>query len=76
MRKLISCFMMLSFLLTGISFYPNMVFAKDSNSGWEIKHKKYVVTNSGIVYLTYALVKRYRMGWTQTATNCIVKRLR
>ena len=39
MRKLISCFMMLSFLLTGISFYPNMVFAKDSNSGWEIKHK-------------------------------------
>ncbi|CDB24450.1 unknown [Clostridium sp. CAG:557] len=48
MRKLISCFMMLSFLLTGISFYPNMVFAKDSNSGWEIKHKKYVVTNSGV----------------------------
>ena len=48
MRKLISYFMMLSLLFTGVSFCPRTAFAKDSSSCWEMKQKKHVVTNSGV----------------------------
>ena len=48
MRKLISYFMMLSLLFTGVSFCPRTAFAKDSSSCWEIQHKKNVVTSSGV----------------------------
>lgn len=48
MKKLISYFIMLSLLFTGISFCPNTVFAKELSSCWEIENEKHVVINSGV----------------------------
>lgn len=47
MRKLISCFMTLSLLFTGVSFGPQTAFAMDLNSGWA-KNETSVINISGV----------------------------
>ena len=48
MRKVLSQFMSLLIFLTSLGFCPSLVVADEVRPGWEIRHKKSVVTCSGI----------------------------